>query len=1178
MNKAFALTIICLCRLASQAATFGTVVPVTGGATDLVVDESRGRLYIVDTTQNRIDVYSTAQKRFLNPIPVGTQPLSAAISRDGARLYVTIYSSSALEVVDLDSATVVRRVSLPASPEGVAVGGDERVLITTLGSGASNAENRLLLYDPNLAGEDALRAVATTLPAPTTPTTTITSSRVYMSTRSNLTASADGRWIIGLNNPSASSRQMFVFEVASGSMLRSRTLTSISNVLSVSPNGDRFMAGLSLFDAGTLAITAQQNTANSMYPFPNNANFSTQSNQGGSVFAPDLSVVYSAFNIAPVTTTGAATNTSQLLLSDPDNLLIRLGIQLPENLTGKMVITSDGATIYALSQSGFIVIPISTLYDNPIASIESPALLLAYDQCGVTSSKRTGEVVVRNIGKGRLTATAQVNTSSAVTFTFPIAGQQGVNIAVPPTAGGGGFGGIPIGGGGPGGGAGAGAPGGAFPIILPQDPTTGAGGGQIMIPPGAAGFGGAAGAGGAAFDPRGSNLSAAQQTGVSSAAPTLTTRRTDTETIFQFAFNSNAAKSLGTQAPTDFLVQAAEAIKIPVRIRAYQNYRNAEANGDVKTAPTSVSTSEGLVDMVMDSARQRLYIANSGLNRVEVFDTRANRFLTPIKAGQLPRSLAMTPNGKLLYVANSGGESIGIIDLDKGEVTGKVRFPPVNYNASYALNTPSVIVATLSGLQVVMSDGTLWKVVNDEAMPRKSGAVLGTSAITSPRTMVATPGGEYALLLGGSGTAYLYDASADDFVLSQSVVATPIQGYFGPLAAGPRGQYYVVNGTVLNSSLTPLSASSVGGGPGGFPGLPVSATTGSAIAAVAAVDATTIARFSQPARASANAAVTETPAVQLVNAATSAMRGSSPVLEGPLSSQVGNQRVNVNGRTMAVDPAGATAYVLTTSGLSIVPLGATQQIQFQPGAALPSTMMLVNQNGVVNTANYQASFAPGSLVSIFGQNLGTEASAATSTLPSLMGGVCVTMDDKALPLFMTSPSQINLQIPPDTKAGTHTLLVRSPERYTSGMRYSISVKKYAPAVFLNAQTGQAAVYRANGTPVGKSAKAKRDESLTLYATGLGVTQGGKVTAGAPAPSSPLAVTDKVQVFFGDPDMKQSEMIVDWSGLTPGQIGIYQINLRVPGFHEKGDALPVTVRIGGVDSPTTGANVPTVAVE
>ena len=95
-----------------------------------------------------------------------------------------------------------------------------------------------------------------------------------------------------------------------------------------------------------------------------------------------------------------------------------------------------------------------------------------------------------------------------------------------------------------------------------------------------------------------------------------------------------------------------------------------------------------------------------------------------------------------------------------------------------------------------------------------------------------------------------------------------------------------MNGTVLNSSLTPLSGTTAGGLPGSS-GLPVGTTTGSAIAAVAAVDATTVARFSQPVRANANATVSETPTVQLVNATTAAMRSSSPVLEGPLSSQVG---------------------------------------------------------------------------------------------------------------------------------------------------------------------------------------------------------------------------------------------------------------------------------------------------
>ena len=108
--------------------------------------------------------------------------------------------------------------------------------------------------------------------------------------------------------------------------------------------------------------------------------------------------------------------------------------------------------------------------------------------------------------------------------------------------------------------------------------------------------------------------------------------------------------------------------------------------------------------------------------------------------------------------------------------------------------------------------------------------------------------------------------------------------------------------------------------------------------------------------------------------------------------------------------------------------------------------------------------------------------------------------------------------------------------------------------------------------------AQRDQPIVMYAVGLGATTGGRVTSGNPAPSSPLAETADLKVFFGNPLFKQSEVIVDFSGLTPGYVGLYQLNLRVPGFHEKGDALPITIRIGGVDSPTTGPVVPLIAVE
>ena len=39
------------------AATFGTVVPVVGGASDIVLDEVRGRLYLPVPSRNLIEVF-----------------------------------------------------------------------------------------------------------------------------------------------------------------------------------------------------------------------------------------------------------------------------------------------------------------------------------------------------------------------------------------------------------------------------------------------------------------------------------------------------------------------------------------------------------------------------------------------------------------------------------------------------------------------------------------------------------------------------------------------------------------------------------------------------------------------------------------------------------------------------------------------------------------------------------------------------------------------------------------------------------------------------------------------------------------------------------------------------------------------------------------------------------------
>jgi len=1061
------LLVCILSVLPSWGAPFGTVVPHTQPIADLVLDEARKRVYLVDTYSSQVDVYSTASNppALITTINTSATPLAIAMSQSGKSLYVACYTASTLDIIDLTSATFSKTsVTLAAKPEGVAVGYNEKVLISTIGTGTGQAV--LTTYDPSAAASSALQAILVTLSAPTTPQLPPPSSLMYFASKSQLQATRDGAKIIGVNQL-ASTRTVFVFDVASSTVLASRTIAGISPILAVSPDGSEFLSGPMLFETSTLLVLAQQNTANSPFVFPAGANFTTQTNQGGAVFLPDGSELLTSYNIVPVQNPAAKAYTSQLLINTPDSLLIQLGVMLPENLGGKIVITSDGTTIYAISQSGFLVASTAGLKTSPVAIPDTNVALLANDQCGVAAAQNPAVIPVRNQGGGRLTVTAQVLTTAATS-----------------------------------------------PTVRAAAKTYGA---------------------------------------------DVTAQYNATVT----------ARGLGTVAPDQLLIQSPEAINIIPNVRVFQNNRNAEAQGTIIPVDTGASTT-GLADMVTDTARQRLYIANPGKNRIEIFDMKQQRFLAPITVGQLPQSIAYGADANTLYVANSGSEYLSVVDLTKGTVSGKVRLPPIPFNASFALLTPSVIASSQRGPQVVMSNGTLWMIVGDTVVPRTLNTnVFGTvSAIPAPQTMASSPEDSFVLLLAGNGGAFLYSSAVDDFVAARQVIATPIQGYYGPIAAGPGGQYYLVNGQVLNEALTPIGTSvTTGPTPGG--GLPAPSgpsTAARLVSAVAAVDAQRFVRFSMAPRASATAVATDAGLIEVVDRTSQETTAAANALEGPLTAVTGTQRANINGRTVALDPSAATVYVLTASGLQIIPFDTTgtQNIPQAPA------------NGVVNTANYLPSVASGGLVSIFGLRLASSASAASIPLPSVLGGTCVTLNNAPLPLLASSPNQINAQLPPALAAGRYPLVVRSLANHEASAAVTVAVSRYAPAVFVDADGP--AIFHQDGTRLDRYHPGHRDEPLTIYATGLGPTTGGRVTAGTPSPLSPLAVTGTVQVFFGDPTISDAQEIVDWSGLAPGLIGVYQINCRIPGTHLKGDALPVTLRIGGVSSSTTGLTAPTVYVE
>ena len=90
----------------------------------------------------------------------------------------------------------------------------------------------------------------------------------------------------------------------------------------------------------------------------------------------------------------------------------------------------------------------------------------------------------------------------------------------------------------------------------------------------------------------------------------------------------------------------------------------------------------------------------------------------------------------------------------------------------------------------------------------------------------------------------------------------------------------------------------------------------------------------------------------------------------------------------------------------------------------------------------------------------------------------------------------------------------------------------------------------------------------MFANGLG-----RVTdvpaSGEAAVSNPLSeTTARPEVSIGG-----AAADVLFAGLAPGFIGLYQVNVRVPAGAPSGNAVGVSLRIGGAES-----NVVTIAVE
>jgi uncharacterized protein (TIGR03437 family) len=97
-----------------------------------------------------------------------------------------------------------------------------------------------------------------------------------------------------------------------------------------------------------------------------------------------------------------------------------------------------------------------------------------------------------------------------------------------------------------------------------------------------------------------------------------------------------------------------------------------------------------------------------------------------------------------------------------------------------------------------------------------------------------------------------------------------------------------------------------------------------------------------------------------------------------------------------------------------------------------------------------------------------------------------------------------------------------------------------PGIFIYNGTYAVAVRYDDGSLVGPNNPAHPGDILTVYTTGLGPLSE-NLTDGYGAPSNPLAYT--VDPFQMDVNGQQVEVL--FSGLAPGFVGLYQLNVRLP---------------------------------
>ena len=213
----------------------------------------------------------------------------------------------------------------------------------------------------------------------------------------------------------------------------------------------------------------------------------------------------------------------------------------------------------------------------------------------------------------------------------------------------------------------------------------------------------------------------------------------------------------------------------------------------------------------------------------------------------------------------------------------------------------------------------------------------------------------------------------------------------------------------------------------------------------------------------------------------------------------------------------------------------------------------------------------GTIAAIYGEQFiaGEPVAAPKLPLETQLGGARVLVNNRPAPIYYASSQQINFQIPYDAGSGPAEIRVERDGQRGNAVSADIAVR--APRI-LRFIGDYGIIVNQDGTfpmpPIPNVAcrPARAGDALTVYAIGLGPTSP-VVESGVASPADPLAYASPVPsvTFGGGLSGAASTVTPLFAGLTPGLVGLFQINVIVPSDAPKGPSVPFYLLQGATPS-------------